>query len=164
VRKLKKSKGKNGGKMQGNSRLIKKVAEIYDRLDLKITSNSDLAGKCRACGRCCDFVNFDHWLFVTPPEIMYLAANLGAEGITPMLTSQCPYNIDGKCSIYKYRFAGCRIFYCKGDSATRLADKKDFQGQLSESALKKFKSICDDFQIPYHYIDLATALNNFAGT
>jgi len=102
---------------------------------------------------------------------MYLTANIGAEGIKPMLTSRgstplttrCPYNIDGKCSVYKYRFVGCRIFYCKGDSATHLADKKDFQSRLSESALKKFKSLCEEFGIDYHYADLATALNNFAG-
>ncbi len=150
--------------MQDNSRALKKVAEIYDWLDSQITNNSDLAGQCRACGRCCNFDNcgpaneegFDHRLFVTTPELMYLAVNLGEETIKPMATSRCPYNIDGKCSVYKYRFAGCRIFYCNGDS--------DFQSRLSESALKKFKSICTEFQIPYRYTDLATALNNFTGT
>jgi len=149
--------------MQSNRRLIKKVAEIYDWLDLQLAENPDLAGGCDACGKCCDFENFDHRLFVTPPEEMYLAANLGSEDTTSRgstkLTIKCPYNIDGKCSVYKYRFAGCRIFYCKGDSATRLADKKDFQSRLSESALKKFKMICEESGIAYRYIDLATALN-----
>ncbi len=146
--------------MQNNSRVLKKVVEIYDWLDCQISNNSDLAGKCRACGRCCDFERpapaseqgFDHRLFVTTPELMYLAANLGAEGIKPMQTNLCPYNIDSKCSVYKYRFAGCRIFYCRGD--------KDFQSELSESALKKFKSICEQLQIQYRYIDLEAALNN----
>jgi hypothetical protein len=176
---------KNGGKMQGNDRLIKKVAEIYDWLDLQIHKNSELAGKCIACGECCDFSKFDHRLFVTQPEVMYLAANLGAS-LTAETTESaekkeknknkikrsdntknlsvlcelggkrkmncCPYNVDGKCSIYKYRFAGCRIFCCKGD--------KDFQSELSESAIKKFKSICTELQIPYQYTDLATALNS----
>jgi hypothetical protein len=27
--------------------------------------------------------------------------------------------------------------------------------------VKKFKSICRDFQVPYRYSDLATALNTF---
>ena len=141
--------------MQSNSRLIKKVAEIYDWLDSQI-SNNGKAGKCEACGRCCDFANFDHRLFVTSLEVIYLAAKLGAESMRPMPSKRCPYNVEGKCSVYKYRFAGCRIFYCKGD--------KDFQSGLSESALKKIKLICDDFQIPYYYADLATALNNFTGT
>jgi len=135
--------------------LLKKVAEIYEWLDLQIYHNSDLAGKCDVCGRCCDFVNFDHHLFVTTPELMYLAANLGTAELKSMVTSWCPYNTDGKCAIYKYRFAGCRIFCCRADA--------DFQSELSELAVKRFKSICKEFQISYCYIDLATALNTFAG-
>lgn len=136
-----------------NKQLLAKVAEIYKWLDWQIRQNNDLAGNCNACGRCCDFDGFDHRLFVTTPELLYLAANLCAENIKPMPTSRCPYNIDGKCSIYEYRFAGCRIFFCKAD--------KDFQSTLSESALKKFKSLSMQFSIPYRYSDLATALNKF---
>jgi len=139
---------------------LKKVAEIYNWLDLQMANNSDLIGQCKGCGECCVFdepasankQRFDHRLFLTTPELIYLTANLGGEGIKPMLTSHCPYNIGGKCSIYKYRFAGCRIFYCRGD--------KDFQSRLSESALKRFKLVCEEFGIAYNYTDLATALNN----
>jgi len=133
------------------TQFLSKVAEIYDWLDSQISQHSDLAGNCNACGRCCDFDCFEHRLFVTPPEIIYLAANLGAESIKPMPTSRCPYNIDGKCSIYEYRFTGCRIFCCKAN--------QDFQSKLSESVLKRFKSLCTQFDIPYRYSDLVTALN-----
>jgi hypothetical protein len=135
-----------------NNQLLKRVAEIYKWLDAQIRRQSDLAGKCDACGKCCDFDACDHRLFVTPPELMYLAANSGAESIKSMPSSRCPYNVDGKCTIYKYRFAGCRIFCCNGDV--------NFQSGLSESALKKFKSICTEFKIPYCYTDLATALKH----
>jgi hypothetical protein len=138
-----------------NNQLLERVAEIYNRLDSQIRESSDLAGECKVCGQCCDFDSFDHHLFVTTPELIYLAAKLGAENIKPMPTGKCPYNADSKCRIYEYRFAGCRIFCCKGDA--------DFQSRLSESALKKFKCICAEFQIPYCYSDLATALNRFAG-
>jgi len=136
--------------MQSNSQILKKVAEIYDWLDSQIESHTELAGRCEACGRCCDFKSFDHKLFVTPPELMYLAANLRGENAKPMKTSRCPYNISGKCTIYEYRFAGCRIFCCKGNA--------DFQNGLSESAIKKFKSLCNEYQIEYRYSELATAL------
>ncbi|MHC4337984.1 MAG: YkgJ family cysteine cluster protein [Planctomycetota bacterium] len=145
---------------KANHQLLKRVAEIYKRLDLQIREAGDSAGACEACGKCCDFAQpapdqgFDHRLFVTTPELMYLAAKIGAENIKPMTTSRCPYNIDGKCTVYEYRFAGCRIFSCKGNA--------DFQSSLSESALKKFKSICTDFQISYRYTDLAKALDNAA--
>ena len=140
---------------RADNRLIEKVAKIYDRLDVQVRRCSELAGACKACGNCCDFDGFDHRLFVTPPELMYLTANLGAENTRPMPTSRCPYNIGGRCTVYEYRFAGCRIFYCNGDA--------DFQSRLSESALKKLKSVCTEFQIPYRYTDLASALNSFAG-
>jgi len=166
-----------------HTQILKRVAEIYNWLDREIRSNADLAGQCNACGKCCNFENpagtsehgFDHRLFVTTPEMIYLTMNLGAEKIKPMVTSRgstlstwfdfahhkslktgtltirCPYNIDGKCTIYEYRFAGCRIFCCKADT--------DFQSRLSESVLKKFKSICTELGVPYRYIYLAGALN-----
>jgi Fe-S-cluster containining protein len=152
-------KNKEEQKMVGgckiNSRLLNMVAELYDWLDLQISNNSDLAGPCEVCGRCCDFVQFDHRLFVTPPELMYLAAYTGDENIKPMSASRCSYNVDGKCTIYENRFASCRIFYCRGDA--------DFQNRLSESALKNLKSLCTQLGIPYRYTDLHTALKSYAG-
>jgi hypothetical protein len=154
-----------------SSQLLASVSDVYDWLDSQIREAADLAGRCDACGKCCEFGNspavsgqepgpvseegFKHLLFVTTPEIMYFAASLGAENIKPMLTNRCPYNIGGECSVYEYRFAGCRIFCCKADA--------DFQSGLSESAIKQFKSVCTEFHIPYRYTDLATALNGFAG-
>ena len=140
---------------EANRQLLERVAAIYKWLDLELRSDSDMAGACRSCGNCCDFEGFDHRLFITPPELMYLLANLGAENIKPMLANRCPYNIDGKCSVYEYRFSGCRIFCCNGDA--------DFQSSLSEEVLQKLKSICVEFQIPYRYIHLAAGLNGIAG-
>jgi len=146
--------------LENHNQILEKVAEIYNHLDLQIRNSGDLAGRCSACGKCCNFTGsapasgqgFDHRLFVTTPELMYLTANIGTENLKPMPTGRCPYNIRGKCSIYEYRFAGCRIFFCNSSP--------DFQSRLSESAIKKFKSICTEFQIPYRYRDLAGALNN----
>ena len=138
-----------------DSRLLERVADIYAWLESQISRSSIPAGACRACGECCDFDAFDHHLFVTPPELIYLVENLGSEAIKCMATGRCPYNVHGKCGIYEHRFAGCRIFCCKGDA--------DFQSQLSESVLARLKSICAEFQIPYRYLDLRTALNTLTG-
>ena len=140
---------------EADRQLLERVAELYKWLDLHVCSASDIAGECRSCGDCCDFEGFDHRLFVTPPELMYLKVNLGAESLKPMPGSRCPYNIDGKCSIYEYRFSGCRIFCCNGDA--------DFQSRLSEEVLKRLRSICVEFQILYRYSDLAVGLNSLAG-
>lgn len=135
-------------------RLIEKVAEIYNWLDEQIRENPKLAGKCSICGKCCDFEEYLHSLFLTTPELIYLADNLDYDQIKPMTTGCCPYRIDSKCSIYEYRFAGCRIFCCTGDT--------DFQSRLSESSLEMFKNICTELDIPYLYTDLAAALNSIA--
>ncbi|MHC4741932.1 MAG: YkgJ family cysteine cluster protein [Planctomycetota bacterium] len=136
---------------EANKRVVEKVEEVYQWLDRQIREQAQ-GRECEACGDCCDFEAFEHRLFVTPPELAYLAAKPGGEELRSMPTGRCPYNIDGKCTIYEHRFAGCRIFACKGD--------EDFQSRLSEWALEKFKSICTDFDIPYRYADLASALNS----
>ena len=141
---------------KADNRLIERVSDIYAWVDSQLREGGDAAGRCEGCGKCCDFESFDHRLFVTMPELMYLATMLGADKIKSMPGGRCPYNVEGKCTIHEYRFAGCRIFCCNGD--------RDFQSELSESALKKLKSACEELQIPYRYSDLARALNNFMGT
>ena len=141
---------------QANYRLIERVADIYSWLDFLLKENSSLAGTCNACGKCCDFESYDHRLFVSTPEMMYLFAKLSPENIKPMPTGRCPYNnTDGKCTIHEHRFASCRTFCCNGNA--------DFESELGETAVKRFKLLCKEFQIPYRYCDLAPALNNWAG-
>jgi len=135
--------------MKNNLPICEKVAEIYNWLDKQIASNKNLSNVCTACCRCCDFKAFDHLLFVTTPELIFLKEKL--KNLKKMSSSVCPYNENRKCSIYQNRFAGCRIFFCKTNSI--------FQSLLSETALSKLKGICEEFNIPYIYCDLQTALN-----
>ena len=132
--------------------LIEKVAGIYNWLDNQLLTSDSSSEPCTACGKCCDFDSFDHRLFITSPEIYYFRSKIGDENLKPMVNGNCPYNLDGKCSVYKDRFAGCRIFSCKGNP--------DSQSRLSEAVLKKLKSVCTDYNIPYRYVDLKTALND----
>jgi hypothetical protein len=137
--------------MKNKGKLLERVAEVYKWLEEQINKKVSSDENCAACGRCCNFTDFDHGLFVSTPEIIYFREKVGRE-TRPMTTGQCPYNINGKCMIYENRFAGCRIFFCMAEV--------DFQNQLSESALRKFKEICLEFKIPYRYMDLQTALND----
>jgi hypothetical protein len=152
---LKKSKKQRkintGGMMKNKKQLLDRVAEVYQWLDEQIDTNISPKELCAACGECCCFTDFDHSLFVSSPEIIYFHDKVCPE-TRPMTAGQCPYNENGKCTIYENRFAGCRIFFCK--------DEADFQNQLSESALKKFKQICLEFNVSYLYMDLETAFNN----
>jgi Fe-S-cluster containining protein len=135
-----------------NEKLIQEVQEIYEWLNSQIENR--IPDKCSTCGKCCDFITFDHCLYVTAPEVMYLAYNLNVDNLKSMQAGICPYNTEGKCTVYLYRFAGCRIFNCKADP--------DIQGELSESVLVKLKALCEKYRIPYRYRDLASALNGHA--
>lgn len=142
------------GESEGR-RLVEEVAAIYDGIEARMKQDSDRAGCCRGCGACCDFLAYDHRLFVTPPELMYLAAKLGTPELKLMATGWCPYQQGTTCTVREYRFAACRIFCCTGEP--------DFQSELSEEALKRLKLLCQDFGIAYRYQDLATALGAFNG-
>ncbi len=140
--------------MTRNRQLLNEVAAFYDWLDCQTRRYNKPEILCSVCGKCCKFKEFGHLLFVTGPELIFLAANRD-DKLRKMPDDICPYNKWGKCTVYRHRFSGCRIYNCHAD--------KDFQAVLSESAVKKLKSICETFDIPYRYTDLKTALENFNG-
>ena len=122
------------------------VQEVYNWIDQEIANNT---ATCDVCGKCCDFEAYDHRLYVTSPEMIHFIANV--QNVKPMPNGYCPYLHEGKCAVHSFRFAGCRIFLCTGDT--------DPQSSLSEQALEKLKEICEKFELDYYYADLKTALN-----
>ena len=141
------------GKPERHRRLLEEVAALYDWIEAQAKQDAARAGRCKACGACCDFPAYDHRLFVTPPELAYLAARLGTPKLRALTTGRCPYQQDSACTVHEHRFAACRIFCCDGDP--------DFQSELSEEALRRLKALCEEFRVPYYYQDLAAALAAF---
>jgi Fe-S-cluster containining protein len=141
------------GAPERHCRLIAEIADLYEWIDGQLRRDPDSAGQCEACGACCDFPAYDHRLYVTPPELVYLAAKLGTPALKPMHTGRCPYQQDQRCTVHEHRFAACRIFCCKGDSA--------FQSELSEAVLGRLKAMCERLEVPYRYQDLPAALETF---
>lgn len=142
------------GESERHRRVVAEVAVLYDWIDTQLQQDRELVGECAACGACCDFVSYDHLLFVTPPEMIYLAAKLNVPSLRQMTSERCPYQEEERCTIHRHRFTGCRIFCCNGD--------RDFQAELTETVLGKLKSICERYQIAYQYADLGTALATFS--
>ena len=133
--------------MNVSAQIIEEVEAVYRWLDEQLAK---MDSSCRACGNCCDFESFGHKLYVTTPELIHFQHHLGSD-IKEMSTGVCPYRIDGKCTVYPYRFSGCRIFSCKGDAEKENA--------LYEQAISKFKSLCERINIPYHYVYLQVGLD-----
>jgi len=134
-----------------NTAMIDRVGKIYKLIQATLDTLPHLAGKCNACGKCCNFESYDHRLYITPPEIQYLAFHIGDENIRKMNNGACPYNEKGKCAVYNYRFASCRIFCCNGD--------KEFQSRLTESTIAALKQLCVKFELPYSYRQLSEVLS-----
>ncbi len=130
--------------------IVDAVGGLYSRLEVNLSSSPM---PCKACGQCCDFESFGHRLFLTSPELIYFQVGLTQNSIPllPMTTGVCPYRKDSKCSVYPWRFAGCRIFNCTGDA--------ELQSRLSEQAIDQMKNLCQQYDLPYRYLDLKTALN-----
>jgi Fe-S-cluster containining protein len=141
------------GEPERRGRLLEEVAAIYNWIEAQVKQDPARAGRCQACGRCCDFPAYDHRLFVTPPELAYLAAKLGTRRLKAMTTGRCPYQQGTACTVHEHRFAACRIFCCDGDA--------DFQSELSEEALRQLKVLCEESRVPYRYQDLGAALAAF---
>ena len=135
------------GRLNESAQLIQEVDAIYQWLDEQL---AEMDSSCRACGDCCDFESFGHKLYVTTPELLYFQYHLG-EPVRAMTADVCPYRIDGQCTVYPYRFSGCRIFSCKGDTEKENA--------LCEQAISKFKTLCDKHRIPYNYVYLRAGLD-----
>jgi Fe-S-cluster containining protein len=129
------------------TKICSEVKEIYDWLDSNIKNFNP---QCAACGKCCDFATYGHKLFITTPELLYFYKNIKNFKLMPAQT--CPYLENGKCTARDFRFAGCRIFFCKADS--------EQLSRLSEETIKKFKTLCEKYDLPYRYADLATAMNS----
>jgi Fe-S-cluster containining protein len=166
--------------------IILRVGDIYKWLDEQRITDGAKAGDCDVCGKCCDLEAYGHRLYVTTPEMLYFVEKLErsnchfdrsdavrrgveksikkdsstslryARNDIEMTIGRCRYQIDNKCSVYEYRFAGCRIFCCKGDAG--------FQSELTETTVKKFKLLCEELQIPYRYAELPAALKDFLTT
>jgi len=128
-----------------NTEISKAVENVYEWIDSQRIDHT-----CTGCGDCCNFTKYDHLLFVTGVELTHFAEAIGTENVKPMQNGICPYMSDGKCTVYKSRFAGCRIFQCKGND--------DQQGEVMEKALTKLKKIGDEFEADYSYMDLSKGL------
>ena len=136
--------------LTNQTQIIQAVERIYQMLHRQLERSGQ---NCKACGNCCDFESFGHKLYITTPELLYFKTKRTGSDIPilPMTSSVCPYRKDGKCFVYPWRFAGCRIFNCSGDA--------DLQGQLSEKTIRQMKQICLREGLSYRYLDLRTALN-----
>ena len=150
------------------------IRELYAKLDQAVTDRNPT---CWISGRCCNFNEYGHRLYVTGLEVAWFLNNLSLwerkarneqvraerseESVhqpPPPITqidvnASCPYQINGMCSVHTIRPLGCRIFFCQKGT-------QDWQQDTFESFLSDIKQLHNDHNIPYEFIEWRSALRD----
>ena len=121
------------------------LANLYRDLDAELES---LGAQCDACGRCCRFKEWGHQLWIFNVELMRLLS--GKPLPNKFEKDVCPYQEGNKCMARKGRSLGCRLFFCKLDSAV-VED-------IGVRYIQYIQKLARDAKIPLLYGELMSSL------
>ena len=120
---------------------------IYQRLEHELEA---LTIRCKACGRCCDFGNFDFTPYASSIEVDYLLSNVN-KTTKESPENSCPFLKEGKCSIRPFRTLGCRTFFC-------TTPDKDAMQKIHDNYLREIKALADKYGLQWNYRPLLQLL------
>lgn len=118
---------------------------------------------CWASGRCCNFAQTGHLLYVTGLEAAYTvghlpadrAQNLSAEALAAAIAQGgCSFQAANLCSVHTIKPLGCRVYFCDRSA-------QQWQQDLTESMLTRLRSLHDRHAIPYRYGEWRQMLGQF---
>jgi Fe-S-cluster containining protein len=131
------------------------VRQLYSDLDAEISRRRPL---CVLSGRCCNFEEFGHRLFVTTIELATFLHDYLNQSHTPPSSSKswdgkgCPFQIGKLCGVHSMRPMGCRLYFCD-DSST------SWQREQYELFHSRLKRLHESMEVPYAYMEWRSALN-----
>lgn len=125
------------------------LGELYREAEERLAASGFA---CRACGRCCDFRAFDHELWLTELELLWLVELHGPRPPGP--DGRCPYLEDASCTAREGRALGCRIFFCEAQEAAL--------SELHEELLFRLKEMGMRWGVEPVYRELSAALASYA--
>ncbi|MEO1008078.1 MAG: hypothetical protein AAFX79_05895 [Planctomycetota bacterium] len=116
---------------------------------------------CWASGRCCNFEQAGHRLYVTGLEAAYCLARL--DGVPPdspaidraRLAGGCPFQRSNLCGVHAIKPLGCRTYFCDRSA-------QDWQHDVTERAHSLVAGVHEDFGVPYRYMEWRAMLELFA--
>jgi Fe-S-cluster containining protein len=118
---------------------------LYRELDAEVAARGPV---CALSGRCCRFVEYDHTLFVSEPEVALLLADAPPPARPLDEGATCPWqDAAGRCTAREARPLGCRVYFC--DPAYQ-----EHAPALSETFLNRLKRICEAQDLPWNYAPL----------
>lgn len=133
---------------------------IYQMIADQVAARSPV---CVASGRCCNFEQYGHRLYVTGLEAAWCVHQLGDEHppLTPgsvasaMERGGCPFQMGTLCGVHTIKPVGCRTYFCDPSA-------EGWQEELTERAHGLVKSLHDRAGVPYRYLEWRAALGLLA--
>jgi len=126
------------------------VEQLYLRVEREIDLRRPV---CLASGRCCHFEQFGHRLYVTTLELAKFLHDLPVDRRALCWDgSGCPFQRDKLCTVHAIRPFGCRIFFCDASSTS-------WQNAVYERFHRELKSLHDQLDVPYFYVEWRQALD-----
>lgn len=127
----------------------RKILEIYGAADRAVAAAGPV---CVASGRCCQFKEHGHTLFLSNLEAEVLLAAAPAYE-QPASADFCPFQKGQLCTAREPRPLGCRVYFC--DPAYQETGR-----QISEEYLRRLKQLAQDHGLSWHYAPLHHYLNH----
>jgi Fe-S-cluster containining protein len=134
------------------------LESIYDTVRTEIEARAPV---CWASGRCCNFEQTGHRLYVTGLEAAYTMTRLNEkQAITRDDVDEarsrggCPFQELNLCSVHTIKPLGCRTYFCDRTAT-------EWQQTLTERSLDGIKSIHERFGVPYRYAEWRAMLELF---
>jgi len=127
------------------TRLFAKLLAIYDQCGKGTGAGGP---SCRACGRCCEFAEHGHDLYLSSLEAAWMIFAGGPP--QKLRRRECPYFKHGRCGNRAGRALGCRTYFCGGDGPEARV--------LHEQALERIRKLSTGAEIPWRYDRIDRAL------
>ena len=162
-----------------NVRIDSRIQSLYLDLDARVRARGPT---CWTSGKCCNFDEYGHRLYVTGLEIAWVlerveAASPGSGGavemaqpaaaqsppqsrslsLLPSRSAQpskgpCRFQAGKLCGAHAIRPMGCRVFFCQEGTS-------DWQHELYEEFLNRLRVIHDEYGIEYRYMEWRAGLD-----
>jgi Fe-S-cluster containining protein len=115
---------------------------------------------CLSGGNCCRFESFGHGLWLTGLEVAWSLRHMGRMPGTPEVEAairrgDCPFLVQGNCTVHPARPLGCRAYFCDGAGA-------GWQEALLERWHGQVRDLHDRLALPYRYDEWRRLLRDFA--
>ncbi len=139
------------------------LEEIYAETSRRIAERGPA---CWASGRCCNFANTGHLLYVTGLEAAYTLSRLPAHRTEPLTLPQvdaaravggCPFQVRNLCGVHPIRPLGCRVYFCDRSATS-------WQQELYEAELGRIRELHDRRGVAYRYAEWRSLLELLASS